>query len=79
MIQEAISRVTEGTDLLPLQADVVVRSIMEGSATPAQVGALLAGLRVKKESFEVAMASRFKEKYVKINLQAFQQGRETVR
>jgi anthranilate phosphoribosyltransferase len=52
MIQEAISRVAEGTDLLPVQADVAMRSIMEGSATPAQVGALLAGLRVKKESFE---------------------------
>ena len=34
---------------------------------------------IKKESFEAAMASRFKEKYVKINLQAFQQGRETVK
>jgi indolepyruvate ferredoxin oxidoreductase beta subunit len=34
---------------------------------------------IKKVSFEVAMASRFKEKYVKINLQAFQQGRETVK
>ena len=52
MIQEAIARVAEGTDLLPLQADLAMRNIMEGSATPAQVGALLAGLRVKKESFE---------------------------
>jgi indolepyruvate ferredoxin oxidoreductase beta subunit len=34
---------------------------------------------VKKESFETAIAGRFKEKYVKINLQAFQQGRETVK
>jgi anthranilate phosphoribosyltransferase len=52
MIQEALSRVAEGADLLPLQAEVVMRSIMDGSATPAQVGALLAGLRVKKESFD---------------------------
>ena len=34
---------------------------------------------VKKESFEKAIAGRFKEKYVNVNLQAFQQGRETVK
>jgi indolepyruvate ferredoxin oxidoreductase beta subunit len=34
---------------------------------------------VKRESFEKAIAGRFKEKYVKVNLQAFQQGRETVK
>ncbi len=33
---------------------------------------------VKKESFERAISGRFKEKYVKVNLQAFQQGRECV-
>lgn len=33
---------------------------------------------VKKESFERAIAGRLKEKYVKINLQAFQRGRESV-
>jgi indolepyruvate ferredoxin oxidoreductase, beta subunit len=32
---------------------------------------------VKRESFEAAVAGRFKEKYVKINLQAFQCGWET--
>jgi indolepyruvate ferredoxin oxidoreductase beta subunit len=32
---------------------------------------------VKKEFFETAIACRFKEKYVKINLQAFQRGRES--
>lgn len=34
---------------------------------------------VKKESFEKAILGRFKEKYIKINLQAFQIGRETVK
>jgi indolepyruvate ferredoxin oxidoreductase beta subunit len=34
---------------------------------------------VKKESFETAIAGRFKEKYVKINLEAFKRGRETVK
>jgi indolepyruvate ferredoxin oxidoreductase beta subunit len=33
---------------------------------------------IKSESFEKAIAGRFKEKYVKINLQAFQRGRESV-
>ena len=33
---------------------------------------------IKSESFEQAIAGRFKEKYVKINLQAFQRGRESV-
>jgi len=33
---------------------------------------------VKKESFERAIAGRLKEKYVELNLQAFQRGRESV-
>ena len=33
---------------------------------------------IKSASFEQAIAGRFKEKYVKINLQAFQRGRESV-
>jgi indolepyruvate ferredoxin oxidoreductase beta subunit len=33
---------------------------------------------IKKETFEKAITDRFKEKYVKINLQAFQKGRETL-
>jgi len=52
MIHEALSRVAEGTDLLPSQAEAVMRNIIVGGATPAQVGALLAGLRVKGESFD---------------------------
>jgi indolepyruvate ferredoxin oxidoreductase beta subunit len=34
---------------------------------------------VKRESFEKAIVGRFKEKYVSVNLQAFQKGRETVK
>ena len=34
---------------------------------------------VKKESYEKAIAGRFNEKYVKVNLQAFQLGRESVK
>ena len=34
---------------------------------------------VTRDSFEKAIAARFKEKYVNVNLQAFKQGRETVK
>jgi len=33
---------------------------------------------IKKESFEEAISKRFKEKFIKINLQAFELGRESV-
>lgn len=33
---------------------------------------------VRKESFEEAISTRFKEKFIKINLQAFELGRESV-
>ncbi len=36
------------------------------------------GKSYPEQSFEKAIAGRFKEKYVKINLQAFQRGRESV-
>jgi Pyruvate/2-oxoacid:ferredoxin oxidoreductase gamma subunit len=34
---------------------------------------------VKQESFEKAITGRFKEKYVKVNLQAFQLGRDSAK
>ncbi len=34
---------------------------------------------IKRESFEKAISGRFKEKYIKINLEAFQLGRKTVK
>ena len=33
---------------------------------------------MKKEAFEKAIAGRLKEKYVKLNIEAFRQGRECV-
>jgi Pyruvate/2-oxoacid:ferredoxin oxidoreductase gamma subunit len=44
------------------------------------LGALsaLPEIPVKKESFQQAIASRLKEKYVNLNLKAFQLGRESV-
>ena len=49
-------------------------------ANTVLLGALsaLPNTPVKKNSFEKAIAGRLKEKYVKLNLQAFQLGRENV-
>ncbi|MFM1921181.1 MAG: hypothetical protein RLZZ303_2815 [Candidatus Hydrogenedentota bacterium] len=51
-ILEALSRVTRREDLPRPLAASVMRELMTGEATPAQVGALLAGLRTKGETIE---------------------------
>jgi indolepyruvate ferredoxin oxidoreductase beta subunit len=51
---------------------LVVNTVLLGALSA------LPGVPVKRESFERAMASRLKEKFLKINLQAFQLGRESV-
>jgi indolepyruvate ferredoxin oxidoreductase beta subunit len=58
---------------LKLGNPLVVNTVLLGalSALPETI--------VKKESFEAAIEGRFKEKYVKINLEAFKEGRETVK
>lgn len=56
MMQELISRITSREDLSPDQACMVMRSIMAGSATPAQTGAFLAAMKVKGESYQELLA-----------------------
>lgn len=51
---------------------LVVNTVLLGALSALPV------IPVKRESFEKAMASRLKEKFLKINLQAFQLGRESV-
>ncbi|MFQ5806980.1 MAG: anthranilate phosphoribosyltransferase [Phycisphaerae bacterium] len=51
-VQEAIRHVVEGRSLNEDQAAGVAREIMAGNATPAQIAALLVGLRIKGESVE---------------------------
>ncbi|HSV49390.1 MAG TPA: indolepyruvate oxidoreductase subunit beta [Candidatus Acidoferrales bacterium] len=51
---------------------LVVNTVLLGALSA------LPGIPVKRESFEKAMASRLKEKYLNVNLQAFQMGRETI-
>lgn len=52
MIKEAIAKVVSRQDLTTGEAEEVMREIMKGEATPAQIGALLIGLRMKGESVE---------------------------
>ncbi len=55
----AIRRVTEGRDLSGEEMTSVMRAIMTGEATPAQIGGFLIGLRMKGESVdEIAAAAR---------------------
>lgn len=57
-MQQAIKAVTERRDLSTDEMTSVMRSIMTGEATPAQIGGFLIGLRMKGESIdEIAAAA----------------------
>lgn len=49
-IQKAIAKVMERQDLTRDEAEAAMTQIMEGQATPAQIGAFLTALRMKGES-----------------------------
>jgi anthranilate phosphoribosyltransferase len=48
--QEALARLLDGHDLSREEARAVMNEVMEGEATPAQIGALLVALRLKGET-----------------------------
>ena len=50
MIKEAISKIVERVDLTEAEAEAVMREIMEGNATPAQIASYITALRMKGES-----------------------------
>ena len=57
-IKQAIARVIDRHDLEPDDMTAVMRQIMTGGATPAQIGGFLVGLRMKGESVaEIAAAA----------------------
>ncbi len=56
-MQAAIREVMDGTDLSAEQMSVVMRHIMTGEATPAQIGGFLVGLAVKGETVEEIAAA----------------------
>ncbi len=73
MIQEAIARVTKGLDLSEDESRQAMTLALEGRATPAQVGALLTGLKFKGETVEeiAGAAKAFREKSAPIPLNGF--------
>lgn len=56
-MQSAIKAVTENRDLTSEEMTAVMRLIMTGEATPAQVGGFLIGLRMKGETVEEVAAA----------------------
>jgi anthranilate phosphoribosyltransferase len=70
VIKEAIAKVADGTSLTETESEGVMREIMEGGATPAQIAAYLTALRMKGETVdEVVGAVRvMREKAIKIRV-----------
>jgi anthranilate phosphoribosyltransferase len=68
MIREAISTVVSGTDLSRSEARDVMREIMRGEATQAQIGSFLTALRIKGETIDeiAGCAEAMKESAVRI-------------
>ncbi len=68
MVREAIAKVIDGQDLTADEARAVLDQIMSGGATDAQIGALLAALRIKGETpAEIAgFARTMREKCITI-------------
>lgn len=70
MIKEAIAKVVERIDLTESEAEEVMREIMEGEASPAQIASYMTGLRMKGESIaEVTGSARvMREKAVRVRV-----------
>ena len=59
MIKDAIAKLAEKTNLSEKDAEETMLAIMDGQATPAQIGALLLGLHMKGETVdEITGAAR---------------------
>lgn len=56
-IREAIARVTAGEDLAFDEMSAVMHQVMAGEASPAQIGGLLVGLRMKGETVDEITAA----------------------
>ncbi|MCS7061725.1 MAG: anthranilate phosphoribosyltransferase [Anaerolineae bacterium] len=57
MIQQALSKLFSHQSLTAEEAEAVMDSIMSGAATPAQIGAYLAALRMKGETVDEIVGS----------------------
>lgn len=58
MMKHVIQAVINGENLDFETAKTVMNAMMDGTATQAQIGALLTGLRIKGETVEAALAAR---------------------
>ena len=69
MIREAIAELVEGQDLSQEGAAHVMNEIMEGEATPAQIGAFVTALRIKGETVPeiTGMAQTMRENSLKVH------------
>ncbi|ANF81453.1 anthranilate phosphoribosyltransferase [Acinetobacter sp. NCu2D-2] len=69
-IQQALHNITKNIELTQAQMECVMRTIMNGEATDAQIGALMMGLRLKGESIdEITAAARVMREYaIKIDV-----------
>lgn len=64
-LKSALHAITEGRDLTLLEMSEVMRSIMTGTATPAQIGGFLIGLRMKGETVtEITAAAQIMRELV---------------
>ncbi|MSP13347.1 MAG: anthranilate phosphoribosyltransferase [Chloroflexi bacterium] len=70
-IKEAIVRLVDGEDLNTAEAEAVMDEIMEGMATPAQIGSFLTALRLKGETIEeiTGCARAMRRKVVRVSPQ----------
>ncbi|MEI2555834.1 anthranilate phosphoribosyltransferase [Acinetobacter pittii] len=69
-IQQALNHITKNIHLTQPQMEDIMRSIMQGEATEAQIGALMMGLRMKGESIdEITAAARVMREFaIKIDV-----------
>ena len=69
-IQQALNNITKQIHLTQPQMEDVMRAIMSGEATDAQIGALMMGLRLKGESIdEITAAARIMREFaIKIDV-----------
>lgn len=70
MIREMLEMLVEGQSLSMSQASEAMTEIMNGNATPAQIGAFMTALRVKGETVDeiAGMASVMREKALHVNV-----------
>jgi anthranilate phosphoribosyltransferase len=70
MIKEVIAKVAEGNNLTEEEMGSAMDEILSGKATPAQIGALVMGLRMKGETVDeiTGAAKLMREKATKVDL-----------